>query len=86
LNRDPPAATGQHAAACAFSFEDAGLRLAVGAGWNNRNGPRLFERPHHPLVGIVDFVGEESPDLQAWQQGVGTDQIVDLPRREMDAG
>jgi hypothetical protein len=23
--------------------------------------------------------------LQAWQQGIGTDQIVDLARREMEA-
>ncbi len=59
--------------------------LAVGAGRNNGNDPRLFERLDHPLVGIVSFVGEESPSLQAWQQGIGTDQIVDLPRCEMEA-
>jgi hypothetical protein len=71
------------------SFVEIGVigawRLAVGAGWNNWNDPRLFERLDHPLVGIVSFVGEESPSLQAWQQGIGTDQIVDLPGREMEA-
>jgi hypothetical protein len=71
------------------SFVEIGVigarRLAVGAGWNNRNGPRLFERPDHPLVGIVGFVGEESPGLQARQQGVGTDPSVALPGREMKA-
>lgn len=60
-------------------------RLAVGAGWNNWNDPHLFEGLDHPLVGIVSFVGKESASLQAWQQGVGTDQIVDLPGREMEA-
>ena len=60
-------------------------RLPVGARGNDRNGARLFEGLDHPLVGIVSFVGTESASLQAWQQGVGTDQIVDLPGREMEA-
>ena len=63
----------------------AARRLAVGARWNNGNDPSLFERLDHPLVGIVSFVGEERASLQAWQQGIGTDQIVDLPGREMEA-
>jgi hypothetical protein len=60
-------------------------RLAVGAGWDDRNGSCLFQRPDHPLVGIVGFVGEQRLGFQPRQQGVGPDQIGSLPGGEMKA-